>query len=81
MIIAYSLVAVSFLVLRRKEPQLQRPFVAGRTNLVGILALLLSVTLLLVYLPGSPAALVWPYEWMIVLGWSLLGVGFFVTRD
>ena len=79
-IIAYSLVAVSFLVLRRKEPQLQRPFVAGRTNLVGILALLLSVTLLLVYLPGSPAALVWPYEWMIVLGWSLLGVVFFVTR-
>ncbi len=79
-VIAYSLVAVSFLVLRRKEPQLQRPFVAGRTNLVGILALLLSVTLLLVYLPGSPAALVWPYEWMIVLGWSLLGVVFFVTR-
>nr|WP_231896189.1 hypothetical protein [Haloferax sp. BAB-2207] len=26
------------------------------------------------YLPGSPSALAWPYEWAMVGGWCLLGV-------
>jgi len=28
-------------------------------------------------LPGSPSALLWPYEWAMVLGWILLGVIFY----
>jgi hypothetical protein len=55
-----------------------RPFRAGRSALVGWVALLLSCALLLVYLPGSPAALIWPYEWFILLGWGLLGLIFWV---
>jgi hypothetical protein len=27
----------------------------------------------LLYMPGAPAALLWPYEWLIFLGWWLLG--------
>jgi APA family basic amino acid/polyamine antiporter len=73
-VIAYGIVAWSFLVLRRREPDMPRPFRVPRGRLVGGLALLLSCALLLVYLPGSPAALVWPYEWLILLGWSLLGL-------
>ena len=29
---------------------------------------------MLIYLPGSPSALLWPYEWAMVLGWIILGV-------
>jgi amino acid transporter len=77
-IIAYGLVALSFLVLRKRDADLERPFRAGKGNLVGIAALVLSVALFLVYLPGSPASLVWPYEWLIVLLWALVGAGLYV---
>ncbi len=76
-IIAFALVALSFLALRRNDPALARPFRAGRGNLVGVAALVLSGALFFVYLPGSPAALVWPYEWLIVLLWALIGAVFY----
>jgi amino acid transporter len=77
-VIAYATVALSFLVLRRKEPEMERPFKVGNGNLVGYGALILSVGIVLLYLPGSPAALVWPYEWAIVLVWTLVGVIFYL---
>ncbi len=77
-IIAYGMVAVSFLVLRRREPDMPRPFRVAKGTLSGVAALVLSILLLLLYLPGSPAALAWPYEWLICLGWVALGAGFFV---
>ncbi|HJP05016.1 MAG: amino acid permease [Chromatiales bacterium] len=82
-VIAYGIVAASFLVLRQREPEMERPYRLKHGLLVGWLALLLSCALLLVYLPGSPAALVWPYEWLILLGWSLLGLVFWrrASRD
>lgn len=72
-VIAYGMVAMSFLVLRRKEPNLERPYRVPYGNLVGWLALLLSFGLGLLCLPGSPSALVWPQEWVIVMAWALLG--------
>jgi amino acid transporter len=74
LIVAYGLVAVSFLILRRREPAMPRPFRAGRGNSVGWMAVVLSFLIGLVYLPGSPAALVWPQEWLICLGWGVAGV-------
>ena len=34
-----------------------------------------TVFFLLLYLPGSPSALAWPEEWLIVLLWTGLGAG------
>ena len=73
LVIAYALVAASFLRLRRAEPALPRPFRAGAGEWVGWIALTLALALSLVYLPGSPAALAWPWEWAICLGWALAG--------
>jgi amino acid transporter len=81
LIIAYGLVAVSFLVLRRREPELVRPFRAGRGPAIGYGALLLSVGISLLYLPGSPAALVWPWEWAICLLWALAGLAIYRRCD
>ncbi|PCJ23959.1 MAG: amino acid permease [SAR86 cluster bacterium] len=72
-VIAYAMVAWSFLVLRHKEPELPRPYKVPFGKLVGTLALLLSIGMGMLYLPGSPAALIWPQEWAIVIGWIVIG--------
>jgi basic amino acid/polyamine antiporter, APA family len=72
-VIAYGMVAWSFLVLRKKEPELHRPYKVPYGNLVGVLAILLSIALGLLYLPGFPSGLIWPQEWGIVFMWVMLG--------
>jgi amino acid transporter len=72
-VIAYLLVAVSFLQLRKNEPDMPRPFRLRHGVTIGWLALLGSLGLLVLYLPGSPSALLWPVEWGLVGAWFLLG--------
>jgi amino acid transporter len=72
-VIAFGIVAISFLVLRKREPDMPRPFRLKAGRFIGWTALLLSCALLLVYLPWSPAALIWPHEWAIVFGWAVVG--------
>lgn len=33
----------------------------------------MSIGVCILYLPGMPSALVWPYEWVIILAWALFG--------
>jgi amino acid transporter len=77
-VIAYAMVAASFVVLRKREPEMDRPFMVPYGMWVGYAALVLAVGIALLYMPGSPAALVWPYEWAIAGGWALLGLGFYL---
>ena len=72
-LIAYGMVAWSYLVLHRREPEMDRPYRAPLPMVTGIAALVLSVSIMLVYLPGSPAALIWPWEWGICIVWALAG--------
>ena len=72
-VVAYLLVAVSFLVIRRRHPGLPRPYRVAAPALVGWLAVAATVFFVLLYLPGSPSALVWPEEWAIVLLWTAGG--------
>ena len=75
-IVAYVMVAVSFLVLRRREPDMSRPFRAPGGTATGVLAAVLATALGVLFLPGMPAALVWPYEWVILAVWWALGLAF-----
>ncbi|MFQ8432958.1 APC family permease [Amaricoccus sp. W119] len=77
-VVAYATVAASFLVLRRREPEMPRPFRVAYGEAVGWGALVLACGIVLLYMPGSPAALIWPYEWAIAGGWALLGLGFYL---
>jgi APA family basic amino acid/polyamine antiporter len=77
-VVAYGFVAVAFLKLRRAEPEMERPFRVRHGVIVGWLALLLSIGLFCLYLPFSPSALLWPYEWAVVLLGSALGLVFYV---
>ncbi len=78
-VIAYGMVAFAFLKLRHSEPDMPRPFTVPQGKVVGVLAVILSMGLGTLYLPGSPAALIWPYEWLMVLGGVLLGVCFYLN--
>jgi amino acid transporter len=77
-VVAYASVAASFLVLRKREPEMPRPFLVPYGNAVGWAALILASGIIMLYMPGSPAALVWPYEWAIAGGWAALGIGFYL---
>ncbi len=75
-VVAYLLVAVSFLVIRRRHPGLHRPYRTPAPTLVGWLAVATTSFFILLYMPGSPSSLVWPQEWAIVLLWVVVGAAF-----
>ena len=72
-VVAYIFVPIAFLVLRRREPELPRPFEVRYPRLVGYAAIVLGAGLLCLYMPGSPSGLAWPHEWVIVLIWAAVG--------
>jgi basic amino acid/polyamine antiporter, APA family len=77
-VIAYGMVALAFIKLRKTEPEMPRPFRVKYGSFVGFGALLLSIGLGMLYLPGSPSALLWPYEWAMVLSGILVGFLFYL---
>ena len=50
-----------------------RPYAVRYWRPVGYAALILSCAIALLFLPFSPAALLWPWEWAIAGGWWLAG--------
>ena len=76
--LAYCLVSISFIIIRKKYPNMERPFKIKHYKTVGIVATLLSATVVLMYLiPGTGCTLVWQ-EWIMVGGWIVLGLIFFI---
>lgn len=80
-VITYILVSIVFLILRRREPTMARPMrIGGETKngpgiVVGVLAVISTIALLTLYLPGMPAGLDVPPYIMFGLWW-LLGLIF-----
>lgn len=81
-VLAYILVALVFVILRRREPGMERPLrIGGAGNsgtVIGWIAVVLCVALLSLYLPFMPAALT-PPPWILFGLWWVLGL-FFLFR-
>lgn len=78
--VAYLMVSLSFLILRKKEPEMNRPYCVKHGTLVGVLAVIMSgffTVLYIIPLPFASTALVWQ-EWIVAGLWIVLGVVFFV---
>lgn len=75
-VLAYMMVSISFVVLRKKEPDLKRPYKVKHYRIVGTMAILLSIGMIICYLPGMSSGLNVP-EWTIVGIWSVLGIIFY----
>jgi amino acid transporter len=77
--LAYCMVSISFLILRKKEPDMPRPYKVGAYRFVGVMAVVLSGLMVLMYvIPGSGATLAWQ-EWAMAGSWCLLGGVFFAA--
>lgn len=77
-----GMAALSFLVLRFKEPDMERPYRVPCGKLIGLLAVIMSFTLIIICFPGvSSFSLVWPYEAVIVIGWLLIGIILFIFTN
>ncbi len=71
--LAYCIVSMSFLVLRYKKPDMQRPYRVGNGKVIGVLAVVMSGIMALMYIiPNTNCSLIWQ-EWIIVGSWILLG--------
>lgn len=79
-VISWSIVSLSFITLRSKEPEMSRPFKVSFGKPVGVLAFIFTLGLIYLYLPGSPSAL-GSKEWMIIGLWSLIGLGFYIWTN
>ncbi|MGI6721927.1 MAG: APC family permease [Anaerovoracaceae bacterium] len=82
-VVAYFMVSLSYLILKKKEPELKRPYEikGGGGIFVGIMAVAVALFFLYLYLPlGSPAPLT-GIEWGIVGIWLVLGVIFFLINQ
>lgn len=78
----FGMAALSFLVLRYKEPDMERPYKVPCGKLVGFLAVAMSFTLVIVCLPGvSMFSLAWPHEALIVIAWFIVGVIMFIHSN
>ncbi|MEJ2088565.1 MAG: hypothetical protein P8Y69_08855, partial [Gammaproteobacteria bacterium] len=64
--------------LRRLEPDLERPFRVRYPITVGGGGIVLAIGLIQAYLPGSPSALVWPYEWATIAVWTVAGIALYL---
>ena len=76
--LAYCMVALSFIILRSKRPDMPRPYKVKHYKFVGVMAVLMSGLMVVMYvIPGSSCQLVWQ-EWIMAGGWCVLGVIFAV---
>lgn len=77
-VIAYMFVSISFCILRKKKPEMERPYKVKAGGFVGAMAVIMAGFMTLLYIiPASfSAALVWQ-EWVVVGIWLALGVFFY----
>ena len=76
LVIGWSMVALSFVILRKKAPEMKRPFKLRGGTLLGWIATISAFAIATLYLPGMPSALGVP-EWIIIGVWFLIGVIFY----
>ena len=72
--LAYCIVSISFVILRKKLPKIDRPYKVKRKKILKAIAVIMSGGMALMYIvPETNCTLTWQ-EWIIVGGWSLLGI-------
>ena len=78
--IAYFIVSLSFVVLRKNDPQMDRPFKVVHYRFIGCGACIMSAFLIFLYivpLPFSNSSLCWQ-EWVVVGSWAIIGLSFYL---
>lgn len=72
-VIAYLMVVISFLVLRYRQPELNRPYKVRHWKLVGFVSVAIALFFIVLYLPFGSSSLL-KEEWIIVGVWVVTGL-------
>ncbi len=72
-VIMYMMVALSFIFLRKRFPNMNRPYRIKHAGIVSVMAVGVALFFAYLYLPMGPSPLV-AIEWVFVLGWFILGL-------
>lgn len=73
-VVAYLFVALSFVVIAKKERNLKRPFKVKGRKWFSYVTVVITVFFIALYLPVVTNPFSWPYQWLLILGWSGLGL-------
>ena len=76
-VIAYFMVALSFVILRKRFPDLKRPFRIKGGIVIGAIAILVALFFIVLYLPVGSSSLT-GVEWIIVAAWIAVGLIFYL---
>ena len=79
-VVAYFMVSLSFLILLKKEPNLERPFKVKGGFVIGILAVAVTLFMASLYLPIYSPSPLKGIEWALVGGWAAIGVILFIIN-
>lgn len=72
-VLVYLMVSLSFIFLRVRQPEMDRPYKIKYAKLVGTMSVGVSLFFAYLYLPMGPSPLK-PIEWAFVCGWFALGL-------
>ena len=72
-VITYFMVALSFVVMRYRFPDRERPFKLRHGLFIGYMAIVISLFFIVLYLPFGSSSLTGT-EWTIVAAWVFIGV-------
>jgi amino acid transporter len=75
-VVAYLLVSLSFLILRKNEPEMARPYKVQGGIFVGTVAVALAIAMAVLYVIPVFGTNLIPQEWGIVGAWLVLGIIF-----
>ncbi|MGB5952380.1 MAG: APC family permease, partial [Ornithinimicrobium sp.] len=76
LIVAFIFVSISFVLLRKREPEMERPFTTPGGTATGVIAIVLAAGLGFQFMPSQAAALGMP-EWIIIGLWGAAAVYLF----
>jgi len=77
MILVYGVVVLSYVVIKRKAPEIYRPYKVPMWPIVVICSTLTIIGTAIASMPGSPVALT-AFEWLIISIWMVCG--YFVLK-
>ncbi|MFC2164139.1 APC family permease [Acidobacteriota bacterium] len=79
-ICAWCITCIATIHLRKKAPNMNRPYKVKHISVLYIGAFLSAILVLLMIVPGSSAQLEWPLEYIIFGVWLLLGYILYLWR-
>ena len=78
---AYTMVAISFVVLRIREPKLERPLKIWRGYITGIFVLALTAAYMILYLVSNLSVSATHPEFAMTIAWLMAGVFLYGLSD